>query len=115
MYKPHSLELKKNVIACIKGEGCNISATAQKFGISRKTVSAWVKRYELFGNCNPILNVGRRATIDKCELKRYMALDTSATLDDVAKHFGVSYRVAQYHVHQCGLSFVRKPRKKLRA
>ena len=89
----YSLDLRNRVVACIKG-GKTHKETAKIFSIHPKTIAAWLRRPDL----RPTVVKTRKRIIDRDALYKNVAENSSLTLKERAKKFGVSINTIHYHL-----------------
>ena len=104
----YSIDLRIKVISYIK-KGNSQKLATEVFNLNKATVNRWWLRYKQEGHVKPRENKGRKAKIDRAELKRYVESQPNSMLRDI----GLKFKVSANSVHKClkklGFSYKKKP------
>ena len=72
-------------------------------------MNRWWQRYKKEGHVNPRMNLGRKAKIDKAELKKYVDAHPDSRLYDISLKFMVSVNAIHRSLKKLGYSYKKKP------
>ena len=104
----YSIDLRKRVIKFIEDGNSQQSAT-KIYSLNKATVNRWWQRYKKEGHVNPRVNLGRKAKIDKAELKKYVDSHPDSGLYDISLKFKVSVNAIHRWLKKLGYSYKKKP------
>ena len=104
----YSIDLRKRVIKFIE-EGNSQQSATKIYNLNKATVNRWWQRYKKEGYVNPRMDLGRKAKIDKAELKKYVDAHPDSRLCDISLKFMVSVNAIHRWLKKLGYSYKKKP------
>ena len=103
----YSIDLRKRVRKFIE-EGNSQQSATKIYNLNKATANRWWQRYKKEGHVNPRMNLGRKAKIDKAELKKYVDAHPDSRLCDISLKFMVSINAIHRWLKKLGYSYKKK-------
>jgi transposase len=109
MGKGYSVDMRKAAVTSVEN-GKVQSKVADYFGISRKTLSNWLRKSRQTGDLSPAIKSSYKSRkIDRSMLQVQIQREPDSTLSELANQFNTSISNIDYHLRKMKITRKKKP------